>query len=446
MGHITSKNYFNLQKRLDEHPQGAPESESLFRILEILFTEEEAGLISKLPIKSFTAKKASKIWHKKESEAKKILDTLADKGLLLDMSNGKEQIYVLAPTMAGFFEFSLMRTDGKFDRKLLSELYYKYINEEDRFITEVFSLNPSIARTLVHEESIQPKDQSIVLDYERATHIIKTSKCITVGTCYCRHKMEHMGKACDMPQDVCMTFNNAAKSLSKHGIAKEITKEEAMKVLDKCVKLGLVQIGDNIQEGVNWICNCCGCCCEAILAYKKLDYKMKLKSNFYAVVDDNCIGCGICVKRCPVDALKIIDIKDEKAKKEKKTLIVDLDKCIGCGVCERFCPKKSIKMERKKDINFVPKDSFERCIMTAIDNGKLQNLIFDNYNLWTNNLFRELFRIILKAKPIKRRLAGRQLQSKFINKLTKTYYAINKQLMDGKHPDYSHPEMNWNKK
>ncbi|MFH1030795.1 MAG: hypothetical protein V1770_06085 [bacterium] len=53
MGHVTSKSYKLLQKRLDRHAQGAPESETLYKILEILFTKEEAECVSKLPIRFF---------------------------------------------------------------------------------------------------------------------------------------------------------------------------------------------------------------------------------------------------------------------------------------------------------------------------------------------------------------------------------------------------------
>ncbi|MBC8501091.1 MAG: 4Fe-4S binding protein [Nanoarchaeota archaeon] len=435
MGHVTSKSYHQLQQRLDKSPQGAPASEALFKILETLFTEEEAKLVSKLPIKAVTAKKTAQRWKKKESEAKKILDILADKGLMLDMFDGKKQTYILAPTMAGFFEFSLMRTDGRFDRKVLSELYYTYINEEDRFLKEVLAIDPAIARVLVNEEAIQPKYMAEVLDYERATHVIKTASCITVGTCYCRHKMEHADKACNMPQDVCLSFNIAAKSLSKHGIAKKIGKRDALKILDKCRSLGLVQIGDNVQNKMAWICNCCSCCCEAILAYKRLGCNMNIYTNFYADVNqDKCNACGLCVKKCPVDAIIIVE------ENHKKYAKVDKDRCFGCGVCTRFCSTKTLVLNKRKKRNFVPKDSFERFIMSAINTGKLQNLIFDNYQLWTNEVMRRLLAFILKLKPVKRRLATQQLQSRFINKLTKTYYSLNKALMEEK-PDYSHPEM-----
>jgi len=437
MGHITSKSYLDLQKRLEKSPQGAPASESLFKILEILFTEKEAKLVSALPIKFFTAKKAAKIWKVEEKKAKEILNELSDKGILLDIKKGNEQEYILAPTMAGFFEFSIMRTDGKFDRKILSELFHQYINVEEDFVPRVLGLDPCIARTFIQEKTLQKKHESIILDYERASNVIKTASCITVGTCYCRHKMEHKGKACKMPQDVCLTFNNAAKSLSKHGIAKKITKKEAMKVLDRCVEHGLVQVGDNIQDHVGWICNCCGCCCEALLAYKKLGYNMKINSNFFAEInDEKCKNCGVCAKKCPVDA---IDHKDLK-----KIPKISVENCIGCGVCTRFCPTKCMKMERRSETKFVPKDTFERFIVCAINEGKLQNLIFDNFSLWTNEVLRRFVGIIFKLPPAKQLLANKQLQSKFLATAFKSHMSDEyRKTMHEKaiKTRYDHPEL-----
>ncbi len=438
MGHIANA-YLDLQKRLDKVPQKAPASESLFQILEILFSEEEALLVSKLPIMFFTVEEAAKIWKKDVENARPILNELADKGLLLDLENDGKQFFQLAPPMAGFFEFSLMRTDGKFNRKVLSELYYQYLNTEDQFVPLLFSLEPPIDRVFVHENTIQEKDQTVVLDYERASHIIETATCITVGTCYCRHKMEHMGKACDMPQDVCLTFNNAALSLSKHKIAKEITKDEAMAVLDRVMKLGLVQIGDNTQEGVSWICNCCSCCCEALLGYKRLGYSSNIQSNFEAhVTRDICTGCGICVEACPVDAIVLVSTPEGQEIAE-----VDLTRCIGCGVCSRgICSTEAIQMERRNEMNLTPVDAFERVILNAIDLGTLQNLIFDNFNLWTHKVLRRLMKILFSLPKIKQSLAEDQLQSRYLRKMVEIYRKREpEKLKDFDLDKYKHPEL-----
>ena len=439
MGHLAPKTYRQLQRRLDQPAQGAPDSETLRRILEVLFTEEEARVVSLLPINAFTLEEAARILKKSSAETRAILDGLADKGLLLDFATGTTQAYLMAPTMAGFFEFSLMRLDGRFDKRLLSELYYQYINTEDAFTRTIFTLEPSIYRAFVQEAAIGETDKVVVLDYERASRVIDTATCITVGTCYCRHKMQHMGKACRNPQDVCLTFNKSAESLSEHGVARRIDRPEAHKILDRCIGLGLVQLGDNVQEGVNWICNCCSCCCEALLSYRRLGYNARITTNFVSVYTaDGCNACSACVDQCPVQAITL----DRDAKGNDRPVIDD-SRCIGCGVCVRFCQTGCLALARRKETAFVPKDSFERFILSAASTGKLQNLLCDNYTLLSHDVMRRFLGVFLSLPPAKRLLLQRQVRSRYMAALTRTgHYTIFEQLYyQGQKPDYSHPEL-----
>jgi NAD-dependent dihydropyrimidine dehydrogenase PreA subunit len=439
MAHMSSKSYHRLQRRLDQAPQGAPPSEALFKILEVLFSQEEAELVSVLPINMFTVHEAARLWRKSDDQARTILDELADKGILFDLAGDGTQAYMLTPAMAGFFEFSLMRMDGRFDKKVLSELYYQYVNTEEDFIRGLFSIEPSILRAFVYEDTIQEKDKVVVLDYERAARVIDTATCITVGICYCRHKMEHLGKACSNPQEVCLTFNKAAESLSRHRIARQIGPEEAHRILEQCIELGLVQIGDNVQEGVNWICNCCSCCCEALLSYRKLGYNSRITTNFVSRhAGDECNACGSCVEQCPVDAIELCHSKNgyDYAR-------VDEERCIGCGLCVRCCPTGSRVMERRKETAFVPKDSFERVVASAISTGRLQHLLLDNRTLWTHDMLRRLLGVILASKPARILLSQRQLRSRFLEMVIRTqrFALVDRVVNNGKKPDYSHPEL-----
>ena len=414
MGHKTAKSYLDLQARLNRSAQGAPASTTLYRLLEVLFTEREAELVSNLPLRFFDAAEAAQRWSTSEAEAEGVLQELADKAILLDAVHGDRTLYVLAPTMAGFFEFSLMRLDGRFDKKLLSELFHQYINTEDAFVRQIFGLRVPIDRVFVQEETLSPDDASVILDYERASEVVRTATAISVGTCYCRHKLSHLGEACKAPEDVCLTFNTSAESLIRHGVAREISADEAMAVLDRCIRRGLVQIGDNVQNGVNWICNCCGCCCEAILAYKRLGHTSSIESNYVVVhgpADAECDDCGNCVRRCPVDAIT-------KRADGAAQVGLDLDRCFGCGVCVRACKPGSLRLARRSETQFVPENSFERVVLSAIDEGKLQNYIFDNTDLWTHNTLRKLLGVLLGLPPIKQVLANQQLQSRFVRAVT----------------------------
>ncbi len=437
MGHThTHGKYDDFSKRLNKMPQGAPATETLFKFLEVLLSESEAELLSVIPVKACPIPKVAKIWKKSEEETEDLLNGLADKGILIDVEINGKRVFSLAPPMAGFIEFSLMRINKEtFDKKLLSELYSQYINVEDQFGAMLWNLEPAIDRCLVNEEAIPEIYQSEILDYERSSHIIETATCITVGTCYCRHKKEHIGEPCpqNMPQDVCLTFNNAAKSLSKHGIAKEISKQEAMEVLNRVRDLGLVQIGDNTQDGVSWICNCCGCCCEALNGYKQFGHIQNINTNFYAKVEeDECTGCGICQERCPVDAIEIVD----------GISVVDLERCIGCGVCTRFCETEAITLGRRNKLQFVPKDSFERVILEAISTGKLHNLVCDNWTSTSNQILNRLLKFIFKLKPVKRSMVEKQLKSRYITAMIKMYMKIAKEDLEGFDlANYDHPEL-----
>ena len=97
--------YKKLTNRLNLLPQGVVASELLFEILKILFSEREADLVSKLPIKPFNTRKAAGIWKIREPDARTILNDLADRGLLLDGEENGDVLYSMPPPMAGFFEF-----------------------------------------------------------------------------------------------------------------------------------------------------------------------------------------------------------------------------------------------------------------------------------------------------------------------------------------------------
>ncbi|MCD6294078.1 MAG: hypothetical protein J7M20_03970 [Deltaproteobacteria bacterium] len=193
----------------------------------MLFSEKEAKLVSLMPIKPFTAKKAGHIWKMGLTSTQKVLDELAGRAILIDIEQNGESVYILPPPMAGFFEFSLMRVRDDIDQKVLSELFYEYINVEEDFIRALFTQGETqLGRIFVHEPALSKENALHVLDYERATEVIKRATHRSVGICYCRHKMHHLGRACNAPQEICMTFNTAAASLIKHGCARSVEHAE----------------------------------------------------------------------------------------------------------------------------------------------------------------------------------------------------------------------------
>ncbi|MTI79928.1 MAG: 4Fe-4S dicluster domain-containing protein [Firmicutes bacterium] len=419
MSHLSIKSgYKKLEERLNRFPQGAPPSEALYKILSLLFTEKEAKLVSQLPIKPFNVKTASKIWNMDNAKAQNILDQLASRAILLDIDNNGTRQYMLPPPMAGFFEFALMRTRGDIDQKLLSELFYQYLNVEEDFVKDLFfSTETRLGRVFVQEPVLTNQNAIHVLDYERASHVIKTASHMGVSMCYCRHKMEHVGLACDAPMDICMTFNNTADSLIRHGYARRVDASEGLELLHKAYDNNLVQCGENVRENVSFICNCCGCCCEALVAAKKFGMLQPVHTtNFFPRVKEECIGCGKCVKTCPIEAITLVS-KAQDTQGERKIAKVNEEICLGCGVCVRSCPSKGITLESRQQRVITPVNSVHRTVLMAIEKGMLPDLIFDNQAFSNHRAMAAIMSAILKLPPVKQLVASKQMKSVYLEKL-----------------------------
>ena len=424
MAHQTLKNgYHHLVERLNRFPQGAPPSDLLFQILRMLFTQEEAGLVALLPIKPFSVKKAGRIWGKNPADTQNILDALADRGLLVDIDQHGQTLYTLPPPMAGFFEFSLMRVRHDIDQAVLSELFYQYLNVEEDFVRDLFTQGEvQLGRVFVHEPVLSEENALYVLDYERATEIINTASHIAIGTCYCRHKMLHMDRACDAPTDICMTFNTSATSLIRHGITRQVDAAECLDLLQMAYEFNLVQFGENVRQNVNFTCNCCGCCCEAMIAARRFGLMHPVHTtNFIPEINESeCNGCGKCVTVCPVEAMTLVSANDPKHPKNKKALL-NQDVCLGCGLCARVCPESHITLKSRPRKVITPLNTTHREVLMAIERGNLQDLIFDNRVLWSHRALAAVLGVILRLPPFKQALASRQMKSRYLENLVEKY-------------------------
>lgn len=78
-------------------------------------------------------------------------------------------------------------------------------------------------------------------------------------------------------------------------------------------------------------CRVCGLCITKCPTKAIVDF---IPNRGKAFVTDRCIGCQSCKKICPVNA---------SDGEHKQRHIIDQDKCIGCGICTAKCPVQAIQ-------------------------------------------------------------------------------------------------------
>lgn len=368
MGHIINAKeeiYHALAERLSKAPEGAPINEDLMAILHRLYTESEALVGSQFSLIPMSLTKISSVTGIEERELKIILDGMSDKGLVLDIPRKDSFYYMLAPVLVGFFEYTFMRTRDQVNMKELAELFDTYFHSPGA-MREIAGLDTKIMRTLIYEKVMPLAVETEVLDYEKATEIIRQSGGGAITMCACRHERAHLGKACDAPVEVCMSLGGAAEWIVRKGLGKPATVEDLLRVLDQTQEYGLVHMCDNVMNKPTYICNCCGCCCNVLRGINEQQIFATHPSNFIPSFElENCVSCGICADKCHIHAISMTDLGNGIEVPVLKSEI-----CIGCGVCSAACPSGSLVMTRREVLSIPPENAREKFKRMASEKGR----------------------------------------------------------------------------
>lgn len=296
-------------------------------ILKRIYTESEAKLASTLTKDYEAIQEIAERNNLTYEAAEEQLQTMVKKSMVWTTTKDTQSHYRLAPFIVGIYEAQRRSTDHSF-----AHLVEDYFQEGG--LESIMQPLPSIHRVVPAQSAVKSE---WILPYDDVKSMLMESKVFRASDCICRTQQDFVGRKCDFPLHNCMTFSKYDRP-ARPG---DITKEEALALLDETEKIGLVHTVSNVIEGVNYICNCCGCCCAILRGLTEFGYENSVAvANYYAEVDtDTCIGCGICETRCQVSAITMVDGK----------AVIELGKCIGCGLCVTGCPVEAAKLSLKPE-------------------------------------------------------------------------------------------------
>ncbi|TFF95794.1 4Fe-4S dicluster domain-containing protein [Candidatus Thorarchaeota archaeon] len=343
--------YRALQRHLDSMPVGFPATDSgvEIRILKTLFTPEEARIATYLRYSTTPTETLEEILERvgplveSKDHLEHILDTMAEKGLILSRNEKDHKYYANAQWVVGIYELQV--------NKMTPELYSDIVDYNiEAFGRELFYSPLPQLRVIPVERSITPEHH--IAAYDAVTELIAASNGpFMVANCVCRQAMDLMDNPCKATdrRETCIAFGSMAQMYIDKGWGRELTRKELLEVIRQNERDGLVLQPSNSQN-LEFLCSCCGCCCGILFGAKMSTRPVKFFStNYYAEVNtDLCTTCGICTELCQMEALRI----------EEDVLVINLDRCIGCGVCAANCPSDALKL-KKRDEEKIPPETVE---------------------------------------------------------------------------------------
>jgi len=274
------------------------------------YTPEEASLLTGMPFSGKNLEELAKMKQMDPNDLGRQLDALTKKGLIFRSTRGDTVRYRLND---GFF---ILRTAGWHGRTddvtktmspLINQYYYHGMFDQYDY-THVKGL-----RALPIEETIEDGRQ--ILPYEEIAKVLDSIDYFTVSICPCKHRknLDPDFPDCKYPTEVCLHFGKLGHYIVKNGMGREITRQETEEILHHCAEVGLVHAVSNWEEGPDTICKCC---CVFLEAFHKLKHAEGMNTSNYRVRtnDETCIGCGLCVKRCPMEAIHLEDAPEAKGR------------------------------------------------------------------------------------------------------------------------------------
>ncbi|MBW2637326.1 MAG: 4Fe-4S binding protein [Deltaproteobacteria bacterium] len=363
-----------------------PDTKILRELLEMRLNEKDAVFLSTFPHFPSTIEQLSESFNISADELITRMQPLIKEGFIYEVEGRSATRF--SKTDPLFFFGRLPGWLGKKDE--FAKKYAPLMNQyyDQNFGQDFMGHHTKGLRSIPVNTTVD--DPRSILPYEDLLAYVEKEDYHTVSSCACRHNfnMDLDREDCKHEVEVCLHFGRLGKYIVKNDMGRKIEKAETLEILKRCADNGLVHAISNTKNGMDTICNCCSCCCIFLRSINLADgvpREYHQRSNYMVQVNsETCIACGLCGKRCPIDAIKLVDKTDvkqsEEGKKLKpkdlKTVSYDPDACIGCGVCVHKCPTQSLTLTKRDTVEDIPENFFDAGMRMMTERGKDPSTMF----------------------------------------------------------------------
>lgn len=292
------------------------------KLLAAVITDDEAEVALMCTRTPMNVKQIAENGGVSLQEITPVLERLAQIGIIFVADQNNEPYYNRVPWAPGIMEHLLLNESTR--NLEVATLFDEFGFMGGKNAARV-PVGMGALRVIPVAKAIEAEPRRV--SYEEIMTYLNQSDLYSAADCVCRTAKKLKGEACEHTiEGMCIQIGPEADYYIRTGRAKKITKEEAIAIIEKAEREGLVhEIFNN--EGPNkssFICNCCGCSCSVLrraTLFKTPDYA---KSNYVAKVDkDKCVACGACVENCQANALSLGEslckLKESKQAVEKET-------------------------------------------------------------------------------------------------------------------------------
>ncbi|MCP4750480.1 MAG: 4Fe-4S dicluster domain-containing protein [Proteobacteria bacterium] len=340
--------YQKFFEYMDSPLYSFPESEHRLPMIAAFISPEEAAFLIGFPLSSKTLEEIAEIKQMGLEELKKEVKRLCVKGLVYESIREGGRRYRLWTAAEMFARIPFWRENVEESAGKMAPHFNKYW--ADGYMDQVKPMRHPGLRAIPIEKTVEMPTR--FAPFEDILQVVDNYEYYTVSHCPCRARFREDPDYEDsrFPSEVCLHFNELGRYCVENGLGREITKEETLEILKKSAEAGLVHGIADYVVNPDTICNCDLEYCTWFRKFHVLDHDKAIYPSNYRVkvTESSCRACGLCARRCPVDAIQF-KASAEATNKFRKAVTVDDHLCIGCGVCVYKCKSSAIVLERKPE-------------------------------------------------------------------------------------------------